>query len=242
ELEQFAYMASHDLQAPLRSVTGFLDLLARRYKGKLGAEADEFISFAVEGAERMYQLINDILSFSRVGSQSTCFTPVESQDSLDLALGNLKAEIEESGAEVTFAQLPRVTADANQLVQLFQNLIGNSLKYRKAGEPPRVHIAAEEREKALEFQVRDNGIGIPADQQERVFGIFQRLHTAAEYSGTGIGLAICKKIVERHGGRIWVESEPGQGSTFYFTLPTAEQGTVEAFQRCSAPAFERLSV
>jgi signal transduction histidine kinase len=219
ELEQFAYIASHDLQAPLRSVSGFLDLLARRYQGRLGADADEFIGFAVDGVARMQQLIHDILAFSRVGSRANPPEQLASREPLDRALGNLKTDIEESRAEIKVEPLPPVTGDRNQLAQLFQNLVGNAIKYRKPGEPPHISISAEEKESEWEFRVRDNGIGIDPRFAERIFQIFQRLHTTGEYSGTGIGLAICKKIVERHGGRIWVESEPGQGSTFSFTLP-----------------------
>jgi signal transduction histidine kinase len=221
ELEQFAYVASHDLQTPLRSIIGFLDLLARRYQGQLGPEADEFISFAVDGAHRMQQLITGILAFSRVGTRGNPFESLESREPLALALANLQAEMEESRAEVTLGALPRVTADRNQLIQLFQNLIGNAIKYRRTDEPPRVQVAAVDRNTKWEFRVEDNGPGIDPRYADRIFQIFQRLHTAAEYPGTGIGLAICKKIVERHGGRIWVESEPGKGSTFYFTLPKA---------------------
>jgi PAS domain S-box-containing protein len=219
ELEQFAYITSHDLQTPLRAITGFLDLLARRYKGKLGPDADEFISFAVGGAEKMHQLINDILTFSRVGTRGKPFARQESGEALAEALDNLQAEIKASRAEVSQGELPLVTGDRNQLVQLFQHLVGNALKYRKADVPLRIHIAAEEKEGGWEFRVTDNGIGIAPRYAERIFQIFQRLHTVGEYPGTGIGLAICRKIVERHGGRIWVESEPGEGATFYFTLP-----------------------
>jgi signal transduction histidine kinase len=219
ELEQFAYVASHDLQAPLRTISGFLNLLARRYKGRLGSDADEFISYAVEGAERMDHLINDILNFSRIGTRGNPFEPLDSREPLEKALINLQAEIEASGAEITIAELPRVTGDRHQLPQLFQNLLGNALKYRKTSEPPRLHISARERAEGWEFRVADNGIGIEPRFAERIFQIFQRLHTSRDYPGTGIGLAVCKKIVERHGGRIWVESEPGQGSTFYFILP-----------------------
>jgi PAS domain S-box-containing protein len=219
DLEQFAYIASHDLQTPLRAVTGFLSLLARRYQGKLGSDADEFIAFAVEGAERMHQLINDILAFSRVGTRGKPFEHVESREPLAQALGYLQGRIKEQQAEVIIGELPIVTGDRNQLAQLFQNLIDNAIKYRKPDEPPRIHIGAEEKENAWEFRISDNGIGFDPQFAERIFQIFQRLHVIGEYSGTGIGLAICKRIVERHGGRIWVESEPGRGSTFYFTLP-----------------------
>jgi PAS domain S-box-containing protein len=221
ELEQFAYIASHDLQTPLRAVTGFLDLLSRRYKGQLGPEADEFISFAVDGAQRMHQLINDILAYSRVGTRGKPLERLESGEPLARALGHLKAEIEESGAEVTVGELPAVTGDRNQLAQLFQNLVGNAIKYRKKEEPPRIRITAEEKTGEWQFRVRDNSIGFDPQHADRIFQIFQRLHTISEYPGTGIGLAICRKIIERHGGRIWAESEPGQGATFFFTLPKA---------------------
>jgi PAS domain S-box-containing protein len=222
ELEQFAYIASHDLQTPLRSVTGFLDLLSRRYKGRLGPEADEFIAFAVDGAERMHQLINDILVFSRVATRGQPFAPVDTRAVFDRALSSLGAAIRESGAEITHGELPTVQGDEGQIVQLFQNLIGNAIKYRKNQEPPRIRVAAAlAGPDAWRFSVQDNGIGFDPKFAERIFQIFQRLHTESEYSGTGIGLAICRKIVERHGGRIWVESAPGNGSTFYFTLPKA---------------------
>jgi signal transduction histidine kinase len=221
ELEQFAYVASHDLQTPLRSVTGFLDLLSRRYKSRLGPEADEFITFAVEGAERMHQLINDILVFSRVATRGQPFAPVDTRAVLAQTLAGLGAAIRESGAEITQGELPTVHGDESQLVQLFQNLIGNARKYRNESEPPRIRVDAGEHETGWEFRIEDNGIGFEPRHAERIFEIFQRLHTIGEYPGTGIGLAICKKIVERHGGRIWVESEPGKGSTFFFTLPKA---------------------
>jgi light-regulated signal transduction histidine kinase (bacteriophytochrome) len=214
-------VASHDLQEPLRMVTSYLQLIAQRYRGRLDAAADEFIAFAVDGAARMHRLISDLLAYSRVGTRSRAFEPVDCQAALDQALANLEIAIEEAGATVTRDPLPIVPADEGQLVQLFQNLIGNAVKFHGQA-PPCVHISAQRRREAGDewyFSVRDNGIGIDPQQFERIFMIFQRLHTMAEYSGTGIGLAICKKIVERHGGRIWVESQPGQGSTFYFTLP-----------------------
>ncbi len=218
ELAQFAYVASHDLQEPLRMVSSFTQLLARRYRGKLDDDADEFISYAVDGASRMQVLINDLLAYSRVGTRGNLPVPTASDAALDRALDNLQTAIEESGAEVVREPLPSVMGDDAQLVQLFQNLLSNAMKFR-GDRVPRVQIRAEPAGKEWIFSIRDNGIGIDPQYAEQVFVIFQRLHTRVEYPGTGIGLAICKKIVERHGGRIWVESEPGQGTTFFFALP-----------------------
>ena len=221
ELQQFAYIASHDLQEPLRMVTSYTRLLARRYQGRLDADADEFIAYAVDGANHMQTLINDLLSYSRLGTRGKPFEPADCTVVFAHALANLKIAIEESGAVVTHDPLPTLLCDATQLTQLFQNLIGNAIKFRSA-EPPCVHVAAEQRGAEWLFVVRDNGIGIDPQYAQRIFIIFQRLHTRVEYPGTGIGLAICKKIVERHGGRIWVESQAGQGARFCFTMLCGE--------------------
>jgi len=221
DLEQFAYVASHDLQEPLRMVTSYVQLLAKRYKGKLDSDADEFIGFAEDGATRMWKLINDLLTYSRVGTREKELKPTDCETALNQSLNNLKVAIEENGAVVTHDPLPTVMVDNPQWVQLFQNLIGNAIKFR-GNEPPRVHISASRNGNGWTFSVRDNGIGIAPEYSERIFIIFQRLHGRQEYAGTGIGLAICKKIVERHGGRIWVESEVGKGATFYFSFPTSE--------------------
>lgn len=220
ELEQFAYVSSHDLQEPLRMVGSYTQLLARRYKGKLDADADEFIGFAVDGVTRMQRLINDLLQYSRVGTKGRDPEPTDSGVVLERALANLKIAIEDNKATVAHGPLPVVMADDRQLEQLFQNLVGNAIKFH-GDEPPQVDIRAERSNGSWMFAVRDNGIGIEPQYYDRIFQVFQRLHTRAEYAGTGIGLAVCKKIVERHGGRIWLESEPGKGTSFRFTLPVA---------------------
>jgi PAS domain S-box-containing protein len=220
ELEQFAYVASHDLQEPLRMITGYTNLLSKRYSGKLDAKADEFIGFAVDGAQRMRILINDLLTYSRVGSHARDPAPTDCGLVLSQTLAGLELAIHESGAKVTHDALPTVNGDPVQLGQLFQNLISNALKYRN-GQQPMVHVGCERRENEWLLSVRDNGIGIDPRFAQKIFVIFQRLHTREQYPGTGIGLAVCKRIVERHGGKIWVESEPGNGSTFYFTLPAS---------------------
>ena len=224
ELEQFAYVASHDLQEPLRMVASFTQLLARRYKGKLGADADEYIGFAVDGATRMQTLIQDLLSYSRVTTKGQSLVHTDAGVACHNALRNLHTSIVEADGIVTVDQLFPVLADATQLTQVFQNLIGNALKYRN-GQRPEIHIASKLDGHQAVFSVTDNGIGIEPQYFDRIFQMFQRLHTMKAYSGTGIGLALCRKIVERHGGRIWVESRPGQGSTFLFTMPRAE-GTI----------------
>jgi PAS domain S-box-containing protein len=223
ELERFAYIASHDLQEPLRMVASYTQLLARRYRGKLDEDADEFIGYAVSGANRMQQLIRDLLEYSRVGTRGGAFELVDCGEIVAQVLGDLAAAIGETDATVVTGALPTVRADRSQLRQLFQNLIGNALKYR-SDAPPVVRIDADRKGDEWHFTVRDNGIGIAPEYAERIFVVFQRLHTQAEYPGTGIGLAICKRIVERHGGRIWVESVAGEGTTFHFTLPVQEVG------------------
>jgi signal transduction histidine kinase len=221
ELERFAYVASHDLQEPLRMVTSHLKLLEGDYKGRLDSTADEFIAHAVDGATRMQTMIKDLLAYSRVGMWGEDFEPTDCEVVFDQTLADMQVAIEESGAVVTHDPLPTVMADDLQLGQVFQNLIGNAIKFR-GEEPPRVHVSAQQEGDEWVFSVRDNGIGIDPEYADCIFEIFQRLHTQEEYPGTGIGLAICKKIVERHGGRIWVESQPGKGSTFYFTIPIKE--------------------
>jgi light-regulated signal transduction histidine kinase (bacteriophytochrome) len=221
ELEQFAYVASHDLQEPLRMVSSYTQLLAKRYKDQLPAEAQEFMHFTVDGAARMKQLIEDLLAYSRVGTKGKELVPVSLEAPLKRALTNLRTAIEESGATVSADALPTVEADEVQLAQVFQNLIGNALKFRGKAAP-RIHVGAAEQAGEWQISIADNGIGIEPQYFERIFMLFQRLHAMGEYPGTGIGLAICKKVAERHGGRIWVSSTPGAGSTFHFTLPKKE--------------------
>ncbi len=221
ELEQFAYVASHDLQEPLRMVTNYLQLLRQRYQGRLGSDADEFIEFAVDGAKRMQGLISDLLAFSRIGSRGEFFQSTDCNAVLATALNNLQETIRESGARITHDPLPVTMADTTQLTQLFQNLIANAIKFR-ADQPPQIHVRVQARGGFWQFAFEDNGIGIAPEYFERIFVLFQRLHGRLAYPGTGIGLAICKKVVERHSGRIWVESACNQGSVFYFTLPKLE--------------------
>jgi len=222
DLQQFAYAASHDLREPLRTIAGFLKLLERRYKGRLDEKADEFIQYTIEGVTRMEMLINDLLEYSRVETKGGSFKPMNCSVALEKAIFNLPSALEESGAKITYDLLPTVVADETQMTSLFQNLIGNAIKFR-GKERLRIHISAEQKDREWVFSVRDNGIGIDPKFFDRIFVIFQRLHTRQEYEGTGVGLAISKRIVERHGGRIWVESRPGEGATFYFTLPVMEE-------------------
>jgi PAS domain S-box-containing protein len=223
ELQQFAYVASHDLQEPLRMVASYTQLLAKRYQGRLDSDADEFIAFAVDGCNRMQGLIQDLLAYSRAGTNGKALHEIPGENALNKALTNLRATIEESGAVVTHDALPVIRTDETQLAQVFQNLVGNAIKYRSA-EVPHVHVSTTKNGgNEWLFSVRDNGLGIDPQYFERIFVLFQRLHGREEFEGTGIGLAVCKKILERLGGRIWVESQPGKGSTFYFVLPQGDQ-------------------
>ena len=223
ELQQFAYVASHDLQEPLRMIGSYTQLLEKRYGDKLDKDAREFMDFIVDGARRMKELIEDLLAYSRIGRRGKKLRSVQMQVAFDKTLVNLRAAIEASGAMITHGPLPEVNADDTQLMQLLQNLIGNAIKFRNKTEAPRIHVSAEDADGEWRFCVMDNGIGIETQYFERIFMVFQRLHTRDEYPGTGIGLAICKKVIERHGGRIWVESVPGQESRFYFTLPKIQK-------------------
>jgi PAS domain S-box-containing protein len=223
ELEQFAYVASHDLQEPLRMVASYTQLLAKRYQDKLDADARDFIGYAVDGATRMQALISDLLNYSRIGTRGKDFRPSSSEAVLERVLAGLKLAIGESGATVSHDPLPTVLCDDVQLGQVFQNLLVNAIKFRRENRPM-IHLSAERHGNVWTFSVRDNGIGVAPEYAERIFMIFQRLHSKNEYPGTGIGLAVCKKIVERHGGRIWVQSQPGSGATFFFTVPDGNIG------------------
>jgi light-regulated signal transduction histidine kinase (bacteriophytochrome) len=223
DLEQFAYVASHDLQEPLRMVATYTQLLAERYHGQLDANADKYIQYAVDGALRMQTLVQDLLTFSRVGRQDTDLQSIDCNGVVAMAMKNLQAAISESGAQIVCDPLPVICGDRSQLQQVFQNLIGNAIKFR-GSEPLVIRVSAVQDAKTWVFSVADNGIGISPDHREIIFAIFKRLHTRAEYPGSGIGLSICKKIIERQGGRIWVESSRGRGSTFRFTMPVAGPG------------------
>lgn len=217
ELEQFAYVASHDLREPLRMITTFLELLEKKYKGQLDADAIEYIKYAVDGAKHLNSMINDLLNYARIAHKEIEFTKIDTEIVLQQTLINLKSMIDDNNAVITYDKLPKISCNEHLLLELFQNLIGNSIKYKSA-EPPRIHVSAIEDKNKIIFTIRDNGIGMSAKHLERIFVIFQRLHTREEYEGTGIGLAIAQKIVQQHGGEIWAESEPGKGTTFYFTI------------------------
>jgi signal transduction histidine kinase len=229
DLKDFAHVVSHDLKSPLHTIEGFAKLLDRRYKGRIDAKADEFIRYIVEGAERMEDLIKDLLEYSQLGVKAEKAVPTDCSLIVQEVIGNLKASLEENHAVLTHDAMPTITADPSQMISLFQNLIDNAIKFR-GEERPRIHISAERKEEGWVFSVRDNGIGIDSEDSEKIFGMFQRLHSSAAYPGTGIGLATCRKIVESHGGKIWVDSEPGKGSTFYFTIPYKE-ATLYPYQR-----------
>jgi PAS domain S-box-containing protein len=218
ELEQFAYVASHDLQEPLRMVSSYTQLLERRYKDKLDQDANDFIQYAVDGANRMQKLINDLLDYSRITSRGKDFAKVDISQILGQVISNLQYLIIENTALITNGDLPELKADESQILRVFQNLIENAIKFKKKSELPKIHISCIKKEGFYEFAVRDNGIGIDMQFHDRVFTIFQRLHSKEEYPGTGIGLSICRRIVERHGGKIWFESKENEGTTFYFTL------------------------
>jgi light-regulated signal transduction histidine kinase (bacteriophytochrome) len=219
ELEQFAYVASHDLQEPLRKVKNFTELLEIKYDGKLDEQADKYIRHITQGASRMQTLITDLLSFSRVATQGKPFETINMARVVKQAIENLELSIKESKAEIIYENLPSVSIDKSQMVQVMQNLLGNAIKFRKTDASPVIRLKAIERKNEWELSVRDNGIGFDMEYADKIFVVFQRLHNREDYPGTGIGLALCKKIIERHGGRIWVDSEPGDGTTFTITLP-----------------------
>src|SRR5256884_6080798 len=224
ELEQFAYVASHDLQEPLRMVAAYTQLLAERYQGKLDEQADKYIHYAVDGAKRMQTLVQDLLAFSRAGRQHSEVKETDCNVMVELAIANLQVATRESGAQITYDHLPVVLANSSQVPQVFQNLIGNAIKFR-GPKTPQIQITAERQENEWVFSVADNGIGIAPEYCQDIFVIFKRLHTRTEYPGNGIGLALCRKIIEEHAGRIWVTSQEGSGSTFKLTLPAAQPGS-----------------
>lgn len=223
DLEQFAYIISHDLQEPLRTITSYLQLLKKRYSEKLGGDAKEFIEFTIDGTSRMKRLINDLLAYSRAGARGKPFELTDINHVLPQICKNLQSAIEDTQAEIIYGNFPTVNSDETQMIQLFQNLIGNAIKFRKPEVPPQIHIDVVSKNDMWEFSVADNGIGFDHQFSERVFLIFQRLHSMQEYTGTGIGLAVSKRIVERHGGKIWADSQLGRGSTFFFTLPVENE-------------------
>ncbi len=219
DFQQFAYVTSHDLQEPLRTIASFTQLLSKRYKNKIDEDSDEFMDFIVDASTRMQGMIKDLLQYSRVVSRGKVFKPTNTKEIAEYTISSLKTLIEDNNAEITYDKLPKVNADSSQVLRLFQNLVENGIKFRQYAVQPKIHISCEENENEYVFSVADNGIGIEEQYFDRIFTIFQRLHTKEEYEGSGIGLSVAKRIVERHGGRIWVESEPDVGSTFYFTLP-----------------------
>lgn len=221
DLKDFAHVVSHDLKGPLHTIEGFAKLLARRYKGKIDVKANEFIQCIIDGTVRMEDLIKDLLEYSQLGVKAEQAAPADCSLIMEKVIGNLKASIEENHAVLTHDAMPTIIADPSQMISLFQNLIDNAIKFR-GEERPRIHISAERKGEEWVFSIRDNGIGIDPEDSGKIFGMFQRLHSSAAYPGTGIGLATCRKIVESHGGKIWVDSEPGKGSTFYFTIPYKE--------------------
>jgi PAS domain S-box-containing protein len=224
DLQQFAYSASHDLQEPVRNVVVYSEIVSRRYEDVLDAQGQQFLGFLKDGGRRLAMLINDLLAYTRAGVVEASSGSVKSSEVLDHVLASLSEAIRESGASVTHGPLPEVRAGETHMQQVLQNLIGNAIKYRGA-EPPRIHISAVRQGAAWKFSVQDNGIGIESQYKEKIFGVFKRLHRDQKYSGTGIGLAICQRVVARYGGRIWVESNPGQGATFFFTVPGESQRT-----------------
>lgn len=234
ELEQFAYVASHDLREPLRTIAGFVQLLQQRYRGRLDPEADKYIGHVMQGVSRMQSLISDLLEFSRAGKRQAPLEAIEAAPILEQAIENLAGVIKESRAEIRHGPMPRVPADPVQLSQVFQNLIANAIKFR-GDQPPVVEVGAELKGEEWVFFVRDNGIGIDPQDHGRIFEVFKRLHARERYPGTGVGLAICKKVIEGHGGRIWVESEAGRGSTFYFTLPAPAAEAMAGPSRAGPP-------
>jgi light-regulated signal transduction histidine kinase (bacteriophytochrome) len=221
EVEHFAHVASHDLQEPLRMVSSYLQLIERRYAAKFDEDGREFLHFAVDGALRMKALINDLLGFARAGANLTKLLPVPAESIVKHAIENLRAAIDESDAEITIDPLPTISVERGLVIQVFQNLIANAIKFQAKGFTPRIHISCQRQGGEWVFSVGDNGLGIESRYQDRIFKVFERLHTLEEYSGSGIGLAIVKKIVETHAGKIWVESQPGVGSTFYFYFSSA---------------------
>jgi PAS domain S-box-containing protein len=222
DLQQFAFVASHDLQEPLRTVSSFAELLRRRYRSQLDAEADQMLGFLVEATQRMSTLIRDLLAYSQLAQQESRASSVHLDDDLETALSLLRTSIEQTGAVITHDPLPNIEVDRNQMVRLFQNLLGNAIKFHKPHEPPRIHVSAERQGEEWMIRVADNGIGFPAEQAEAIFAPFKRLHSTREYPGSGIGLAACQRIVERYGGRIGAESKVGEGATFWFTIPVSE--------------------